>query len=177
MLERYPEAIVAQQKALALQPDFAQAYAGLGLAYFRQNKLELALEHYRHAVALEPDFLEAHLKIGTLLRKQKHYAEALDTYRTLLRLKPDDPEIHHNLGICYARQVKSDLTAARRYAEAAIRLDPNVASYYNTLALIDFRSGDYLQAEKAIRKALELDPENSNYQHGLKQILGKLAAE
>ncbi len=177
MLERYPEAVAAQQKALALQPDFAQAYAGLGLVYFRQNKLEPALEHYRHAVVLEPDFLDAHLKIGAILRKQRRYAAALDTYRTVLRLKPDDPEIHHNLGICYARQAKSDLAAARRYAEAAIRLNPKVASYYNTLALIDFRRGDYLQAEKAIRKALQLDSENPNYQQGLKQISGKLAAE
>ena len=67
-----------------------------------------------------------------------------------------------------------DLETARRYAQEAIRLDPNVASYYNTLALIDFRRGDYLQAEKAIRKALELDPENPNYQQGLKQISGEL---
>ena len=177
MLERYPEAVVAQQKALERQPDFAKAYAGLGLVYFMQNKPELALEHYRHAVALEPDFLDAHLKIGAILRKQRRYAEALDTYRTLLRLKPDDPEIYHNLGMCYARQAKSDLAAARRYAEEAIRLDPNVASYYNTLALVEFRRGNHLQAEKAIRKALELDPENPNYQQGLKQILRKLAAE
>lgn len=177
MLRRYPEAVAAQQKALTLQPDFAKAHAGLGLVYFMQNKLALALEHYRHAVALEPDFLDAHLKIGTILRKQRHYAEALDTYRTVLRLKPDDPEIHHNLGICYARQAEADLAAARRYTEAAIRLDPNVASYYNTLALIEFRHGNHLQAEKAIRKALALDPKNPNYQQGLKQISGKLAAE
>ena len=70
-----------------------------------------------------------------------------------------------------------DLETARRYAREAIRLDPDVASYYNTLALIDFQRGDYLQAEKAIRKALELDPENLNYQQGLKQIFGKLRSK
>lgn len=69
------------------------------------------------------------------------------------------------------------LEAAHRYAQEAIRLDPNVASYYNTLALIDFRRGDYLQAEKVIRKALELDPKNLNYQQGFKQILGKLESK
>ncbi len=69
------------------------------------------------------------------------------------------------------------LEAAQHYAHEATRLDPNVASYYNTLALIEFRSGDYLQAEQAIRKALELDPENSNYRQGLKQISSKLGSE
>ena len=177
MLGKHPEAVSAQQKALELQPNFAKAYAGLGLTYFSQNEVESALENYQRATALEPEFLEAHLKIGTILRKQKRYAEALDTYRTILTIKSDDSEIYHNLSMCYVRQAKADLENARRYAEEAIRLDPNVARYYNTLALIDFRRGDYPQAEKAIRKALELEPKNRNYQQGLKQISGKLAVE
>ncbi|MCE2414199.1 tetratricopeptide repeat protein [Candidatus Poribacteria bacterium] len=171
MLGKHSEAVTAQQKALELQPNFAKAYAGLGLAYFSQNEAESALKHYRRAAALEPRFLEAHLKIGTILLKQKHYAEAIDTYKTSASLTPDNPEIYHNLGMCYARQAKADLEAARRYVQEAIRLDPNGASYYNTLALIDFRRSDYPQAEKAIRKALELEPENQNYQQGLSQIL------
>lgn len=66
---------------------------------------------------------------------------------------------------------ESRLETAAGYAQTAIRLNPNVASYYNTLALIAFQSGDYLQAERAIRKAVELEPENLNYQEGLKRIL------
>ena len=177
MLGKHSEAVTAQRKALELQPNFAKAHAGLGLAYFSQNEMESALEHYRRAAALAPQLLEAHLKIGTILLKQKRYAEAIDTYKASAALAPDTAEIHHNLGICYARQAKTDLEAARRYTQEAIRLDPNAASYYNTLALIDFRRGDYSQAETAIRKALELEPENRNYQQGLKQISGKLAVE
>ena len=174
MLGKHSEAVTAQRKALEFQPNFAKAHAGLGLAYFSQNEMESALKHYQRAAALAPQFLEAHLKIGTILLKQKRYAEAIDTYKTSATLDSDNAEIYHNLGICYARQAEADLEAARRYAQEAVRLDPNVASYYNTLALIDFRRGDYPQADKAIRKALELEPENRNYQQGLKQISGKL---
>ena len=173
MLGKHSEAVTAQRKALEYQPNFAKAYAGLGLAYFSQNEIEAALEHYQRAAALEPQFLEAHLKIGTILLKQRRYAEAIDTYNASAVLDPDNAEIYHNLGMCYARQAEADLEAARRYTQEAIRLDSNVASYYNSLALIDFRRGDYPQAEKAIRKALELEPENQNYQQGLKQISGK----
>ena len=177
ILGKHSEAVTAQRKALELQPNFAKAHAGLGLAYFSQNEMESALEHYQRAVASDPQFLEAHLKIGTILLKQKRYAAAIDTYKAGATLDPENAEIYHNLGICYARQAEADLEAARRYAQEAVRLDPNVASYYNTLALIDFRRGDYPQAEKAIRKALELEPENRNYQQGLRQISGKLAVE
>ena len=177
MLGKHAEAVTAQRKALELQPNFAKAHAGLGLAYFSQNQMESALEHYQRAIALTPQFLEAHLKIGTILLKLKRYAEAIDTYKASATLDPDNAEIYHNLSMSYARQAEADLEAARRYAQEAVRLDPNVASYYNTLALIDFRRGDYPQAEKAIRKALELEPENLNYQQGLKQISGKLTVE
>ena len=118
--------------------------------------------------------MEAHLKIGAILLNQKRYAEAVETYKASKALAPDNAEIHHNLGICYARQAKADLETARHHAQEAVRLDPNVASYYNTLALIDFRRGDYPQAEKAIRKALDLEPEYRNYQQGLKQISGRI---
>ena len=171
MLGKHSEAVTAQRNALELQPNFAKAYAGLGLAYLSRNETESALEHYRRAAALEPQFLEAHLKIGTILLKQKRYAEAIDTYKASAAFAPDNAEIHHNLGICYARQMKADLETARQHTQEAVRLDPNVASYYNTLALIDFRRGDYLQAETMIRRALKLEPENRNYQQGLKQIL------
>ena len=247
------------------------------MAYFRQNKAELALKHYQQAIALDPQFLEAHLKIAMILLDQKHYAAATDTYLTIIALKPDDAEAYHNLGLCYAYQAmresdtrqqpnqdlttaaltalekavdlsssvtgnlqpaeqlppqpsfltetyyligelqasqgdfsaaekaylssglpkayhalaqlsakvasrdkadpKRGLETARRYAQEAIDMDPNVASYYNTLALIDFRRGDYQQAEQAIRKALAFEPNNRNYQQGLKQISGKLATD
>ena len=171
LLGKHSEAVIAQRKALARQPNFAKAHAGLGLAYFHQNEMESALKHYRRAAVLEPELLEVHLKIGTILLKQKRYSEAIDTYKTSAALAPDTAEIHHNLGICYARQAEANLETARHYAQKAIHLDPNVARYHNTLALIDFRRGDYLQAEKAIRKALALEPENKNYQQGLSQIL------
>ena len=270
MLEKYEDAITAQQKALELQPNFPKAHAGIGLAYFKQNKTELALKHYRQAITLDPQFLEAHLKIAMILLNQKRYAEATDTYLTIIALKPDDAEAYHNLGLCYAYRAigadnthqqqpdqnlttaaltalekavdlslsatdglkppfltetyyligelqasqgdfgaaekaylssglpkayhalaqlsakvasrdtadtKRGLETARRYAQEAIHLDPNVASYYNTLALIDYRRGDYQQAKQAIQKALELEPKNPNYQQGLKQISGKLAVE
>ncbi len=264
MLGRYPKAIDAQQSALALQPDFVEAHAGLGLAYLRQNRTELALKHYQQAVALDPQFVEAHLKIAMILLNRGSYAAAAEAYQTIIALKPDDAEAYHNLGLCYAYQARAagdtrqqldmeltnaaltalkkavdlssqsptqplflaetyyligelqagkgdfseaekaylasklpkayhalaqlsakkpgaepgaTLETAQRYVQQAIDLDPNVASYYNTLALIEFRRGDYQQAEQAIRKALELEPNNRNYQQGLKQISGKLATD
>ena len=133
-------------------------------------------------LSVQPPFLtETYYLIGDLQATQGDFNAAEKAY-----LSSGLPKAYHALARLTAKSIRknrdgaeraADLETARRYAQEAIRLDPNVASYYNTLALIDFQRGDYSQAEKAIRKALELEPENRNYQQGLKQISGKLMAE
>ena len=131
-------------------------------------------------LSVHPPFLtETYYLIGDLQAVQGDFGAAEKAY-----LSSGLPKAYHALAQLSAKVASGDksdtqrgLETARRYAQEAIRLDPNVASYYNTLALIDFRRGDYRQAEQAIRKALALEPKNRNYQQGLKQISGKLAVD
>ena len=125
---------------------------------------------------------ETYYLIGELQASKRDFDAAETTY-----LKSGLPKAYHALARLQVKKVRSSnqesgetatgLENARRYAKEAIRLDSKVASYYNTLALIEFQRRDYLHAEKAIRKALALEPENRNYQHGLEQISTKLMAE
>ena len=129
---------------------------------------------------VQPPFLtETYYLIGELQASQGDFGAAEKAY-----LASGLPKAYHALAQLSAKVASGEkadaergLETARRYAQGAIDMDPNVASYYNTLALIDFRRGDYRQAEQAIRKALTLEPKNRNYQQGLKQISGKLAAD
>lgn len=133
-------------------------------------------------LSVQPPFLtETYYLIGELQASKEDFNAAEKAY-----LASGLPKAYQALAQLIAKLARKNrdsgersvnLETSRRYAQEAIRLDPNVASYYNTLALIDFQRGDYFQAEKAIRKALELDPKNRNYQQGLQQISGKLAAE
>ncbi len=189
----YAAAAVAYQTIIALKPDDAEAYHNLGLCYAHQARatgdtrqpLDMELTHaaltaLKKAVALssqspiQPPFLrETHYIIGELQASQDDFSEAEKAY-----LASKLPKAYHALAQLSAKKAGVEpgvtLETARRYAQQAIDLDPNVASYYNTLALIEFRRGDYRQAEQAIRKALTLEPNNRNYQQGLKQISGKL---
>ena len=203
--ERYAEAIDTYLAILDLNPNNPEVYYNLGLCYAHQAKASAdelsvegltfsALTTLEKAVAFsvpdtgdlseteQPPFLaETYYLIGELQASKADFNAAEKAY-----LASGLPKAYHALAQLIAKFAKknrdnskrdANLETARRYAQEAVRLDPNVASYYNTLALIDFQRGDYPQAEKAIRKALELDPKNPNYQQGLKQISGKLAVE
>ena len=202
--ERYAEATDAYLTIISLKPDDAEAYHDLGLCYAHQARegdgtsrsaenltgsalvaLEKAVDLSVSGVrdvepSIQPPFLtETYYLIGELQASQGDFGAAEKAY-----LSSGLPKAYHALAQLGAKVASGDkadpkrgLEKARRYAQEAIGLDPNVASYYNTLALIEFRRGDYRQAEQAIRKALALEPKNPNYQQGLKQISDKLAVE
>ena len=52
------EAIEAYNKALAIKPDYAEAYNNMGIALKEQGKLEEAIEAYNKALAIKPDYAE-----------------------------------------------------------------------------------------------------------------------
>ena len=53
------EAIEAYNKALAIKPDYAEAYYNMGIALQEQGKLEEAIEAYNKSLAIKPDYAAA----------------------------------------------------------------------------------------------------------------------
>jgi tetratricopeptide (TPR) repeat protein len=76
-----PKAVEAYQKAIALNPDFAEAHYSLGIALGDLGKLAEAEASYRKTIAIKPDFAEAHCNLGGVLRRQQRFPESLAEYR------------------------------------------------------------------------------------------------
>jgi tetratricopeptide (TPR) repeat protein len=53
-VRRFPEAAAAYHKALAIRPDFAGAYAAMGVAEFLQQHFGVALSDFQQATRLAP---------------------------------------------------------------------------------------------------------------------------
>ena len=64
------EAIEAYNKALAIKPDYAEAYYNMGIALQDQGKLEEAIEAYNKALAIKPDYAEAYYNMGNALKSK-----------------------------------------------------------------------------------------------------------
>ena len=65
------EAIEAYNKALAIKPDYAEAYYNMGLTLQDQGKLQEAVEAYNKALAIRPDYAEAWNNIFFSLQAMK----------------------------------------------------------------------------------------------------------
>src|SRR5262249_1583401 len=92
---------------------------------------------------------------------------ARDSFERALRADADSPEIY--AGMAEAQWLKYAQTLDKRWierAEASVRdaqaRNPDVASVHRILGLIRFEYGSYEQAINAYRRAIELDPRNSD---------------
>jgi tetratricopeptide (TPR) repeat protein len=89
--KRAEEAI---EKAIALDPKFAQAYLARGIGNYYKPAMfgggpELAIRDIRRAIELDPKSAEAYLWLGLALRKTHHNAEAREAFTKSLELNPN----------------------------------------------------------------------------------------
>ena len=88
-LKHLEEALASYDKAIALKPDFAEAYSNRGNALRDLKRPEEALASYDKTIALKPDYAEAYSNRGSALLDLKRAEEALASYDKAIALKPD----------------------------------------------------------------------------------------
>jgi tetratricopeptide (TPR) repeat protein len=64
------------------------------------------------------------------------------------------------LGLSSVASVEGDIESALKYAEEARAAMPDLSDAYQTLGMLMARKGSYAEAEKLLRRALELQPNN-----------------
>lgn len=93
------EAVAAFDSALAMKPDFADAWGNRGNALKDLGRLDEAVESYDRAVSLNPDFAVAHYNRGNALRDAGRAAEATDSYEKAIAIQPAFAAAHRNLAM------------------------------------------------------------------------------
>ena len=99
-------------KALALKPDYAEAYIGIGGALIAQSKADKAVISYYKALSLKPDFAEAHCSLGIALQILGKLDAATEHLHKALSLKPDFAEAHIGLAAVYMDRGQFDAAQA-----------------------------------------------------------------
>lgn len=143
-------AITLLEKALALDPDFAECWTALAEAHVykavytpcldRLTECEKMAEHARRAIFLDPDQGHARAMLGILKWTKNDIVGALDLAFEAYRLEPSNPDVVIRLGsfLLYCGRTQQALP----YIEAAIDQDPINARNYAMLATARLNLGD-----------------------------------
>ena len=96
---QWNEAQTAAEKALAADPQMADAETLLGLIATVRSQFTEAEKHFARAVAMEPRNYQALAYLGSTYLQQKRMAAAATAFKKVLELSPDNATAHYNLGL------------------------------------------------------------------------------
>jgi serine/threonine-protein kinase len=159
------EAMGLFEKAIALDPTYALAHAGLADCHLLLGEytsartaeiLPKAKPHAYRALELDANLAEAHASLGLISLYDFDWATAEREFKRAIELRSGYATAHHWYAILLVGLGR--FTDARAEAERALELDPASAIVNNMLGVIFYESRDYEKALAAFRKTLELNP-------------------
>lgn len=97
----FPRAIQDLNKAIEMNPKFAEAYRNRGSAYFHQNNLYQAILDYNVAIQLDPVCAAAYNSRGSAYQKQSNFSSAIADFSKAIKLDPQFIDAYENRGSAY----------------------------------------------------------------------------
>jgi serine/threonine protein kinase/tetratricopeptide (TPR) repeat protein len=127
-------AIPLYKNAIELDPNFARAYSGLGIAYKNQGEFDLANQNFQKAYDLRHRASERERYVITAAYYTNVTGEiekANQTYELWSQAYPRSSIPHNNLAVNYSTLGQYDKALAE--TQEALRLNPDNGVYYNNL--------------------------------------------
>jgi TolB-like protein/class 3 adenylate cyclase len=159
MVEEGKESRRSFEKAIAIDPDYAEAHAFLAWTHWmgwvnwfepEDPHRRLALEIAERAVTLDPDDGFAHLVLGWVLEYEHKYEESAAQIEMALRIDPNNADIHAmrtDLLVMDGRPLEAIESIAR-----AMRLNPRSPAWYYWLkGEAEYAARDYVGAIATLR--------------------------
>lgn len=160
------KAVEAYKQAVKLNPDLAEAYFRLGIAYsLLEKEREIA------QVADEEPSANTNKKgkkeAVKLTDSEKAFEDAVKAYEKIVEKDPKDDAAQFNLGRSF-NKLNKDKEAEKALRQAA-KLKPDDTEYQTEFGAILVKLANYDEAVPVLKKAVSLDESNSQAQELLEK--------
>ncbi len=164
--ENIDSAISAFNRSLTLDPRYAEAYAGLGKAYWMDYQevpggsewLEKARSACNQAVTLAPKLAEGWTCLGNVYRETGEYEQAVAHFEKATVLDPTSDDAFRGLAGVYQKLNRP--AEAEATFRKAIALRPQYWAGYSWLGAFYYDRGRYTDAAKMFKEVIALAPDN-----------------
>ena len=172
------KAIEYFNQAIAKDPNYALAYAGLADSYLllpnygsasTQESVPPARAALKKALELDDSLAEAHASSGLLDTFECRLERAITDFERAIQLKPNYATAHHWL--MFGRLSLGHLDQAVEEGKRALKLDPLSPIINADFAWTYFCARRFDKAERQARKTLEMDPQFFLAHYYLGQVL------
>jgi len=156
----YDESLVALDRAIALEPSNPEAYHNRGVILERSADPEAAVRAYENALRFVPDYEPSQQAIVRL----RGFALAEEPMTVNERLAAALTEQAHKATL------RGDYPGAMQKLDEAERIAPRFARVVHDRSNIAWLMGDHAAAITALRRAIELEPDNPLYRTNLERL-------
>ena len=163
------QAIECFNRTLEIDSNDVDARINLGKIFADQGRYDEAMSYYNEAIRLSPNESEVYNHIAVIFIGQGRIDEAMAVYREGLKHRTNDPALlHTGLGTLLFQQGKIDEAISE--LQLAVKLRPN-STAFNNLGIAVASGGRLDEAIEYHKKAIGLDPKNSEAHYNLANIL------
>jgi len=151
------QAIMYYQKAIEIDPAYAEPYRDIGNVYAPQEKYRQAIDYYLEYLKINPADADVCYNLGICFLGQGKSGEASQYFRRAIEIEPNDTELYNNLGVLYAKLGKFDKTIA--YFKAFLAIQPDDAEVCCNLGIAYVGLGQAEEGITYLRKAVNIEPD------------------
>jgi tetratricopeptide (TPR) repeat protein len=153
----YLVAGIAQcDRAIQLNPKFAEAYCNRGVAKAKKGDLDGALIDCDRAIELNPKLAGAYSSRGSIEAQKGDFEASIRDCDRAIQLEPERGELYTVRGAAKAK--KGDLSGAMADCDRAIQLDPKLVPAYSLRAAVREKNSDLEGAVADWNQAIQLNP-------------------
>jgi tetratricopeptide (TPR) repeat protein len=158
---RHAAALELLREALAERPDDAELWVHQARAHERAGAPERAVATLKEALARKPSS-ELYEALASTLQRQKRSAEAVSLLREAISREPREPALRYVLANVLLAQGDED--GAITCMRGVLAVDPEHAAAMNFIGYVLAQRGrDFAEAERLVRRALQLRPDTGSF--------------
>ncbi len=145
-------------KALALDPNLAEAHRSLSRLYWTEGKTEKAIQEAEEAVKANPNYGEAWKLLGAWYSYTGQYPKAESALMKALEVKPTEPSLFGAFIGLYTAWGKKE--KVEEYFNKGLEVQPSNPSIYADMSDYYYVGrGELEQAKRMAHKSLDIDPQ------------------
>ncbi len=157
-LEAIDTALGYIDKALAIDPESAEAFAALGLARSEIDQLDAAESALLHAIQLDEDYIPARLWLSNLLEQQGRLQEQNLVLRDAMALDPLNELLVLNYAFSLDKLGRPEV--ALDVVEEKLQIRPDSTTLLRSLSGLAMGNGRLVEAWDYARRAQDIEPDN-----------------
>ncbi len=151
--EQWASAQSLLDRALMLDPAYADAHNNLGQLYYRQGEWSLAIMAHQQALNRLPQNAIYEYNLGLAYERLGDYAQSVAAYERALALDPLYVKAYNNLGFTYLQQ--NELAQALTTLQHGLALAPNAPDLQKNLGRVYLQQGNPQAAITALGQAID----------------------